>query len=929
MPQPPSGTVTFLFTDVERSTQLWESVPDAMRAALERHDALLRAAIDAGGGYLVKSTGDGVHAAFDRADDAMSAAVAMQQTLAREPWPEGAEVRVRIGMHTGDASARDGDYFGPAVNRAARLMAIAHGGQIVVSAATARLLADALPAGTTLVDLGEHRLRDLSQPERVYQVSAPGLPSEFGALRSLENYRTNLPLRLTSLVGREQVLAEISSVLETEKMVTITGVGGVGKTRLALQVAADRVPEYADGVWLFEFAAATDRDDVLQIVASVLDVPVRPGLSLEASVLETIRGKQLLLVFDNCEHLLEPTATLAEQVLRACPDVRILATSREGLGVAGEQVWPLRSLSVPDRGAAPDELEGVAAVQLFVERARAALPTFRLDESSASSVAEICRRLDGIPLAIELAAARVTAMTTREISTLLDERFRLLTGGRRSAAERHQTLRAAVDWSYSLLAPVEQRVFDSLAVFAGTFDLDAATAVIAGDGIEAWDVLDALASLVAKSMLSAEGDTTTRYRQLETLRQYAFERLHEAGSVDSDRRRHAEHYALFAEAAAVGLLGTDELAWAVRVAEEIDNLRAALTWALDGPNAADHVLGLRIVAACAIDANSGRIGGVGAWAERVLPLIGESSVADRAAIQAAAAWQALHRGDIDTARALATEATGPDLSTEVPALPLAYMVLGMTYLVAGDFDRAVDSARFGRARLAADNAWGTVVLSLAVASFALLAGQSDDGASEADACARLARSLGNPSLIVGAQLVAVVVTWRDDPVGAASALDECIELTHAGAAGFVFGQTLAIRALLFALEGDAPAALGHLREAIRFSHDKGDLPMLSVVFEYGLEILEALGYDAPAGFFAGCASSPLMTMVANMPPQEVPNRDRAIEALRGWLGPSTYDEAVARAAALPIDDAVKGAVAQLDELLGGLAPEPSRPARGI
>jgi len=332
--EPPSGTVTFLFTDIEGSTRRWDAEASAMRDELARHDVILRAAIEARDGHVLKSMGDGVLAVFARVGDAVRAAVDAQLALRADQLPA-----VRMGIHTGEAEERDGDYFGPTLNRAARLMSVAWGGQIVVSLVAARLLADALPDGVTLVDLGEHRLRDLSEAERVFQVVAPGLPSEFDRLRSLESYRTNLPMRVTSFVGRERVLAEISAVLTTVRMVTITGVGGVGKTRLALQVAADLVPDYADGVWMFELAPAASGDDVLQIVAGALEVSIRPGLTLETSLLEAIRSKELLLVFDNCEHLLEPAAELAERVLVGCPDVRIVATSREGLRVSGEQIY--------------------------------------------------------------------------------------------------------------------------------------------------------------------------------------------------------------------------------------------------------------------------------------------------------------------------------------------------------------------------------------------------------------------------------------------------------------------------------------------------------------------------------------------------------------------------------------------------------------
>ncbi len=362
---------------------------------------------------------------------------------------------------------------------------------------------------------------------------------------------------------------------------TLTGTGGVGKTRLAVQVAAEALPRFRDGVWLCELAVASDGETMAQVVAANLRVSQGPGLSLEASISDYLRAKELLLVLDNCEQLLGPVSVFAENVLRECPRVRILATSREGLAVDGEHVWPLRSLPLPDASGV-----GIAtndAVRLFVERAEAARASFGFDPSNEGAVGEICRRLDGIPLAIELAAARVVSMSPSEIRGLLDERFRLLTGGRRSAVERHQTLRATVDWSYSLLGERERAVFDRLGVFAGSFDAQAAQAVVVGDGVEAWDVLDALTELVAKSMVVAEetAEGTTRYQMLETLGQYARERLDEHGDTDRWRRRHAEHFAAWAEDAGPGLVSRDELTWRTRENVELDNLRAAVTWALD------------------------------------------------------------------------------------------------------------------------------------------------------------------------------------------------------------------------------------------------------------------------------------------------------------------------------------------------------------
>jgi predicted ATPase/class 3 adenylate cyclase len=551
----PAGTVTFLFTDLEGSTRLWEQYPEGMKDALAHHDEILRGAVESHGGYVVKTTGDGLHAAFSVAPGAIDAARDAQRALANFEGP-GGPMRVRMGVHTGAAAHRDGDYYGTPVNRAARLAAAAHGGQVVVSLATAELVGDDLPEGTELTDLGEHRLRDLSRPEHVFQLRAPGLATTFPPLRTVDAYPTNLPLQLTSLVGRDDVLSKVVKALEYSRLVTITGVGGVGKTRLATQVAAELLPRLPDGAWLCELAAANDPDSLVQVAAATLGVQQRPNVSLEGSILEYLRAKDLLIVLDNCEHLLDAASRLAEGVLHECPDIRILATSREGLAVEGEQVWPLRSLEVP-AGATTEELAVSGAGRLFEERAQAVAPGFEIDSRSANAIAEICRRLDGIPLALELAAARVASMSPTEIEALLDERFRLLTGGRRTAVERHQTLRATVDWSYSLLERTERLVFDRLGVFAGSFDGAAVAAVVAGEGIEHWDVVNAMASLVGKSMVSAEitANDTTRYSMLETLRQYARERLDESGDADAWRRRHVAHYAAFAEDAAPGLVG--------------------------------------------------------------------------------------------------------------------------------------------------------------------------------------------------------------------------------------------------------------------------------------------------------------------------------------------------------------------------------------
>jgi predicted ATPase/class 3 adenylate cyclase len=565
----PTGTVTFLFTDIEGSTQLWEQHPDAMRLALARHDASLTAAIQSNHGHVFKTVGDAFCAAFAMAPDAIDAALAAQRHLhalqpSAVPSAAGLALKVRIALHTGAAKVRGGDYFGPALNRVARLLAIAHGGQVLLSGATQELVQDDLPPGSSLRDLGRHRLRDLQRPEQVYQLFAPDLPAHFPPLRSLEAFRHNLPVQLTSFIGRKREMAEVKRLLAESRLLTLTGSGGCGKTRLALQVAADLLEEFPEGVWLVELAPLADPGLVPQAVASVLGLREEPGRSLTATLTDALRARSLLLVLDNCEHLLSACAQLVESLLHACPQLRVLASSREGLGIGGEQTYPVPSLSLPDPQRLPalDELQEYEAVRLFAERAGLSQPRFAVTAANAPSVVQVCRRLDGIPLAIELAAARMKALPVEKIAERLDDCFRLLTGGSRTALPRQQTLRALIDWSYNLLSEPERTLLRRVSVFAGGWTLEAAEAVCAGEaecagappgplpGIKAWEVIDLLTSLVEKSLVMYEEQGgEARYRLLETVRQYARDRLLETGEAAAVRGRHRDWCLALAERA--------------------------------------------------------------------------------------------------------------------------------------------------------------------------------------------------------------------------------------------------------------------------------------------------------------------------------------------------------------------------------------------
>ena len=497
----PSGTVTFLFTDLEGSTRLWEEHPEKMTAALARHDAILRAAIASHHGHVVKTTGDGFHGVFARPDDALRASVEAQRALASEAADGGGQLLVRMGLHTGAGEERDGDYYGTAVNRAARVMAVAHGGQVLVTRAVQELVSDELGDSVELVGLGEHRLRDLAQPIEVFQVVALGLAREFPALQSLDALPGNLPVQHSSFVGREREVAELAALVREARIVTLTGVGGVGKTRLACQVAAEVSPEFRGGAWLVELARVRDPRVVVDGVAAVFGVTPRPGVDLLDTLAGYLRPKELLLVLDNCEHLLGAVVDVVRALEERCPGLVVLATSREGLGIAGERIVAVQSLGLPGSGDREAVLSSDAA-RLLVERAVAVQSDFAVTDANSAAVAEVVRRLDGIPLALELAAARIPVLSPAQLAQRLDQRFRVLAGGERGAIERHATLRAAIDWSYDLLATDEQRLLGRLSVFAGGCSLEAAEAVCSGAGIDEVQVLDLLSALVARSSWS-------------------------------------------------------------------------------------------------------------------------------------------------------------------------------------------------------------------------------------------------------------------------------------------------------------------------------------------------------------------------------------------------------------------------------------------
>lgn len=582
-----SSAITFLFTDVEGSTRLWEEHPEAMGQALARHDAILRSAIEGEGGVVFKALGDAFYAVFPEAGRALAAALEAQLALHKEPWPSPLPgLRVRMALNTGAAEERGGDYFGPPLNRVARLLSAAHGGQILISQATSDLILAVLSDGVRLLELGEHRLKDLSRPEHIFQVAHPELPSEFGPLRSLEAFVHNLPIQMTSFVGREREIATVRELLEQNRLLTVTGTAGCGKTRLVLQVAADMVDRWPHGVWLVDLASLADPVLVPQTIASILGVREEPGRRLQDTLVDFLRQKSLLLLMDNCEHLLAACAELAMTLLQKCPQVRVLASSREGLGVPGEQVYQLAPFALPDPERLPPlaELVQHEAIRLFSERALLSQPRFELSEENAAAVAQICHRLDGIPLAIELAAARVKVLPVQQIAERLHDRFRLLTGGSRTALPRQQTLRAAVDWSFDLLSEPERALLRRLSVFSGGWTLEAMEAICSGDEVDEYEVLDLLSHLVDKSLVMAKVGIAeeTPYRLLLTVRHYGHDRLLEAGEMETVRDRHRDWFLGLAREAEAQLQGARQGDWFNLLEADHDNLRAALEWSLAG-----------------------------------------------------------------------------------------------------------------------------------------------------------------------------------------------------------------------------------------------------------------------------------------------------------------------------------------------------------
>jgi predicted ATPase/class 3 adenylate cyclase/Flp pilus assembly protein TadD len=950
----PTGTLTFLFTDIEGSTLLWERYPEAMSAALARHDAILREAIEAHGGTVFKTVGDAFDAVFPTARDGVDAAIAAQRALdegmvsgergaVRAPTPlfPGPQPLqpalptpffVRMALHTGVAEERDGDYFGPPLNRIARLLATGHGGQVLLSGATQELVQDDLPDGVRLLDLGEHRLRDLVRPEHIYQLAVPGLPVDFPPLRTLDTLPNNLPVQTTSFVGREHELAEVQRLLASTHLLTLAGPGGIGKTRLAQQAAADVLDRYPDGVWQVELAPLTDPALLPHAVATALGIREDPTRPLVATLIDALRTKRVLLLLDNCEHLIAACAELAAAVLRTCPSVQILATSREPLAIAGETVHRVPPLGLPedagDRGwglgiGAPDEATPSAAQpptpnpqslseaeRLFIERARSVQPSFEVTAHNAPAIAQICQRLDGIPLALELAAVQLKALLVETIAARLDDAFRLLVGGNRTALPRQRTLRALIDWSYDLLSEEERAVFRRLAVFAGGFTLEAAEAVCAGGCVPTEDVLGLLGQLVDKSLVLAEDHGgEPRYRLLATVNRYAAVRLEGAGETEAVREWHRDWYLSFVEQAEAVLGGPRQREWLQRLEADHDNLRVALDWSL---TYGDTQEALRLAGALArFWSVYGHITEGRRWLIAALGMTGTADKPVRAKALAGAASLAFRQADYSQAEALARESLAIYRQSHNRAGEgRSLSILGAVARERGDYEqaRALYEESLALSRALEDSRGVALGLS-SLGMVALDQGEYARARLLSEEGLALFRTLGNTRGMAGAlNTLGQLAQFEGEPARALALYEECLALGRGLGDKPLIAFTLTALGILLNVQGQSERAAVALREGLTLNRDMGNILGVAYCLLALGAVAAAQGAPERAARLFGADDAIRGPMGVGIPGPYQGMLDNAMNVTRSMLGEPTFAAAWAEGRAMPLDAVVQFAL---------------------
>ncbi len=977
VPARPTGIVTFFFTDIEGSTRFWERDPLRAKEAVARHDALLRRAIETRGGYVFKTVGDAFCAAFSSAPDALATAASAQRDLAAGGFP----FKVRMGLHAGTAEERDGDYFGPTVNRVARLMSLAVGGQTLVSEAVVTLLAGP-PEGISLRDLGTHRLKDLSRPERVWQVVDPALPSDFPPLKSVDAFPNNLPRLVTSFVGRDREMAEVEARVRANRLVTLVGAGGVGKTRLAIQAAGVLLGDFDGGAWLVNLAPLSDPALLDKAVAGALGVREEPARPLLESVASAIGAKSVLLVLDNAEHLLDACAAAVDSLLSATPRLHVLVTSREPLGVFGETTWRVPSLGLsaetPSAGTSPGAVpsggtegragaEGGAAAALFAERARAVAPSFALTAENLAAVLQICRRLDGIPLAIELAAARAAVLSPAQIAERLDDRFRLLTGGSRTALPRQRTLEACIAWGWGLLDASERALLSRLSVFSGGCDLEAAEAVCAGPPVA--DVLDGLTRLAAKSFVSVDDSgPAPRYALLETIRQYARDRLIDSGESDSLRRRHRDHYLALAERAEPHLVRSEAVAWLARLDVEAANHRSAIdSSAGGGPE--DAAKGLRLVTALrrhwmlrghlregrervralreAAGAAAGEaLAGTAFAAEGLFALwlgeaqealssfetslalrrrVGDERVIGEALGNVGAAL--LRLGRLPEARRVTEEALAIRRRLGDP-YEIGNSLVNLGAIVADQGDLAFAQRLSSEAieRFRAAGSAQALAMALSNLGYARLAGGDVEGARRAlEEQISLSRSLGDRGLLSnGLNTYGVTFMRSGDPARARAIWEEALSEREAlGNRAFV-ADTLVNLAHAYFESGDREAAVRAFARALSLARDLKDPRRTARVLGQAADIVAWAGSLDDAARLNGAAERALEGESFSPTPWDRRDHDSGIAGQRETLGAARWDACAAEGGALDVEAAGRLAAAAM--LSAPCPPAPPAPA---
>ena len=957
MPTLPSGTVTFLFTDIEGSTAFWERNRSAMAAVVDRHLVILRRVVEAHGGTLFKVIGDATQSAFPTVPRAVAAAVEAQRALGREPWPdETGSLLVRMALHAGEADPVGGDYLAPSLNRLSRLLAAGHGGQILLTLTAADLTRDALPAGAALRDLGEHQLRDLHRSERVWQLLHPDLPVTFPRLKSMALGRHNLPAQPTPFIGREREVAQVVELLRRDevRLLTLTGPGGIGKTRLAIHAAAELAEDFADGVWFVDLAPLADPDLVPSAIAVVLGVRETGGGPLVAALQEYLREKRLLLLPDNLEHLLTASALLAD-LIRECPRLKVLATSRAPLHLGGEREVPVPSLTVPDSEHLPDleQLMLYESMRLFVARAQDARPDFAITAEIAPVIAQICARLDGLPLAIALAAARIRLLPPQALLARLEVRLPLLSGGARDAPARQRTLRDEIAWSHDLLSADQQALFRRLAAFAGGCTLEAAEAAV--DHADGFDVLAGLDSLVDSSLMNQnERDGEPRFAMLETIREYGLERLSASGEEAAVRKCLATYFQAVVEVAERKLTGPAQVKWLERLEAEHANLRAVLGRAFEH----DVATGVRLAGGLyrfwryRAYFTEGRSwleravaeGPAGPSRDRAKALIGAGSLArqqsdlDRAAAlheESLALYRNLgdmdgvvtslvglgnvarERGDMNRAAAVLEEALG--LSREVEdthVLANALDSMGLVSWDRGDLGRGKELQEESLAlNRKLGDAWNIARLLNNLGDLAYERGDLDWAAATLEEAMSLWEGMGDTHGVAYVlDNLGLVARGRGSLDQAAALFDEALVLWRQLGDKRNVAVSLKNLARVTQERGIIGEAAALLNEALTLSHEAGDMLNIASALEGAADMAVMARQPNRAARLLGASAALRESLGAPIPASEQAVFDRAVAAARAALGEESFEAARKAGGALTVEAALAEALALTDEL---------------